>query len=382
MITYEISVHLLEDEVLEGTLQNATHTASEVKQRLQKAFETRESISNSRLKYLRVCVRGPSALQLCMYNVIPTQVSQRGSILFFTVLSLQNLDPVYTFSSDWFMEVFRNCVQSIELPTNADSTSSECGDYDSDSFEAYVDNIVNYLTLTVYHRVSYGLLTKHSLPFAFKLCAMLLIHNDETLASTYSIQKLEWMALLRDMLSADPELGIDSQHSSKLPDTTAVMYKKLKPEVISYEIWEGATTLDRALQSFNGFLMHIIHNSELWLQFSKSECPWLFDFANEEVIYEGSITRSKRRSSSFKPFALARINRFQRLILINLFCPSQLAASAKFYIEAEMGSEYTSTVPRDLDTIYQLTSNVKPALIIITPSKYYAIMKILCQAGQ
>ena len=45
---------LLEDEVLIGTLKDATHTASEVKERLQKAFETRESISNSRLKYERV----------------------------------------------------------------------------------------------------------------------------------------------------------------------------------------------------------------------------------------------------------------------------------------------------------------------------------------
>ena len=420
--------------MLEGTLRNATHTASEVKQRLQKAFETRESISNSRLKYLRVrmyvCMNISNAIMAYVYHacswdfVYFMQVSQRGSILFFTVLSLQNLDPVYTFSSDWFMEVFRTCIQSIKSPVSDQSieppasnpsirsnqsteppesdqlveppesdqsteppesnqstkpsASSDAKSQSSstetavDSFEAYVDKIVNYLTLTVYQRVSYGLLSKHSLPFAFKLCSMLLTHSDETLASPYSIHKLEWMALLRDFFSADHELSVDSQHSTgKLPDTTLSMYKKLKPEVISYEVWEGATTLDRALPSFNGLLMHIIHNAELWVEFSKSEYPWVFQHDEEEVLYEGSITKSRRRSSSYRPFALALINRFHRLILINLFCPSQLAASVKWFIEAEMGSEYTARIPRDLDTIYQLTSSVKPALIIITPSKLH-----------
>ena len=256
--------------------------------------------------------------------------------------------------------------------TGGDATSGDVDASESDSFEAYVDKIVNHLTLTVYHRVSYGLLAKHSLPFAFKLCTMLLTHNDETLASPYSIHRLEWMALLRDMLSADHELSIDSQHSSKgLPDTTMTMYKKLKPEIISYEMWEGATTLDRALQSFNGLLMHIIHNAQLWLEFSKSEYPWLFEFGDEEVLYEGSITRSRRRSSSYKPFALSNTNRFHRLILINLFCPSQLAASIKWFVEAEIGPEYAAAVPRDLSTIYRLTSSITPALIIITPSKLF-----------
>lgn len=46
--------HLLDDEELVETLKNASHMASEVKQRLQKAFDTREIISHSRMKYERV----------------------------------------------------------------------------------------------------------------------------------------------------------------------------------------------------------------------------------------------------------------------------------------------------------------------------------------
>lgn len=295
----------------------------------------------------------------------PHQVAQRGSILFFTVLSLQNLNPVYIFSSDWFMEVFRNCVQSIQSPTSdrhADSGST-------DLFKAYVDKIVNHVTLTVFHRVSYGILAGHCLPFAFKLCAMLLTHNDSSLKSPTTIRRLEWTALLRNNMAPDGELAADSQFSSRLTDS-ALPFKKLKPDLISYEAWEEATRLEKALLCFNGLLVHIIHNVDMWAQFSKAENPWMLKFEGEEVLYEGSITKSRRRTNtSSKPFTLANTNRFQLLILISVFCPSRLATSAKWFIETEMSMEFTTRMPPDLKTIYQLTSSMNPALIIVAPSE-------------
>ena len=48
--------NLLENEELVETLKSASCTASEVKKRLQKAFDTREIISHSRMKYERASV--------------------------------------------------------------------------------------------------------------------------------------------------------------------------------------------------------------------------------------------------------------------------------------------------------------------------------------
>ena len=272
------------------------------------------------------------------------------------------------------MEVFTSCVRSIQCPSSDVPDSGGGGgrtsvESDSDHrFEEYVNKIVDHMTLTIFHRVSYGILARHFLPFSFKLCTMLLMHRDKTLNSSTTVRRSEWMALLRGNLSPDSELGVESQHSSKQqPDTTA-SYKKLKPDEISYEAWEGATRLDKALHAFSGLLTHIIHNVDTWVKFSKSECPWLEDVGNEEITYAGS--KSRRRSSiSGKPFALANINSFHRLILINTFCPSQLSASVKWLIERELSAEYMTRAPPDLETIYQLTSSVNPALIIITPSK-------------
>ena len=284
------------------------------------------------------------------------------------------------------MDVFRSCVASIPSPTTTTTTAAtttnrkqeeeqeeEVADADEateDPFGAYVDLIVNFLTQTVYSKVSYGILTKHSLLFSFKLCTMLLLHQDQTLRSDTTIRRSEWSALLKGSVPPDSELAIESQHSSKHAPDSGVTYKKLKPEVISYEAWEGAALLDKALLSFNGLLTHIIHNTEMWVEFSRCETPWLAKFSNEEVLYQGSITKSRRRSSSIKQFALGNLNRFHRLMLVNVFCPRQFAGSARWLIEREMGPEYTLSQPRDLETVYPLTSSVVPVLIIITPSEW------------
>ena len=332
------------------------------------------------------------------------QVAQRGSILFFALLSVQNLDPVYTFSSDWFMEVFLYSVQAIPSPATAASKpepqqpqqqqpqqqqhqqqqqqQQQQWGKSTDAFEAYVNEIVHHMTLTVFHRVSYGLLTKHFLPFSFKLCTMLLMHRDKTLSSPTEIRKAEWLALLHGNFSGggSGDLAMDSQHSSKQPgsSTRRSKFKKLKPEGISYKVWEGMNRLDEGLHVFGGILMHIIHNTAKWVQFSKSQCPWLESFGDqEEVLYKGSITKSKRRSSNTKSFTFSSINRFHQIILINIFCPNQLAASVKWFIEAEMGAVYTTRVAPSLEAIYHLTNSSNPALIILTRSVMF-LLYIAC----
>lgn len=284
------------------------------------------------------------------------------------------MDPVYTFSSDWFMDVFRSCVLSIQSPSSKETQDTSDSDTQDYSFKAYVDEIVDFLTLTVYSKVSYGIHTKHSLLFAFKLCTMLMMHQDESLRFSTTVRKSEWMALLRGSMAPDCELAMDSQYSSKQPVTTAT-YKTLKPEQISYEAWESATLLDKALLSFNGLLTHIVHNVGMWVEFSKLDRPWLMDFADEALVQPGPISKSRRRSSSLKNFSLVPLNHFQKLMLVNVFCPHQFAASAKWLIETEMGPEYTVRLPRDLKTIYPLTSTVTPALIIITPSELGLIIR-------
>ena len=264
--------------------------------------------------------------------------------MFFSVLSLYNLDQMYTFSSRWFMELFRNCIQSIKPPS------------EDHSFDLYLDEIVEYLTISVFHRVTSGILAKHFLPFSFKLCSMLLLHGDPTLNSPTGITQQEWMALLKNTSLLEPD-------PSSFSTSTPLRHRKIcivKPDEISAEAWDGATFLSKMLQNFHGLLTHIVNNTDLWVQFFRSPTPWNFYFECEEVI------RSDDPISSTS-FSINKINRFQRLLLVSVFCLEHLAVAVKWFVDEEMGVLYTTKIPCSLTTAYQEMNNINPVLIIITP---------------
>ena len=258
----------------------------------------------------------------------------RGSLLFFSILSLHHLDPVYTFSSQWFLKVFIQCIQAIAPPTGH-----------APSFQLYVDELVEYLTITVFQKVSCGILMKHFLPFIFKLCAMLIVHKDPSLKSRTSITHQEWMFLLKD--------------------TPQVEKTKIsKPDEISPEAWESATMLAKFLPAFQRLLVHIVNNVGMWVEFSRSAVPWKYVYKGEEVVKAAEAKRS-----SIEPFRLAYVNRFQKLLLVNAFCPGQLAAGVRWFVGSEMGVVYTTKASCSLQSVYRSMTNVKPVLFIITPSK-------------
>lgn len=312
----------------------------------------------------------------------PVQVAVQGSVLFFSALTLQNLDPVYAFSSDWFMEVFRKCIQAIQAPASARAggggatvdDGNVTTEHDAELFESYLAEIIKHLTLSVYRSVTNGILNKHCLPFALKLCAMLIMHGGTPLKSSVPITRAEWTALLRETSFLLPDIDQQQGRRSIGGGPSNRTTRKLKPESLSQEAWEGAVKLDRSIPAFAGLLKHITQNPNLWVQFSKSDCPWEFT----EVKGEASVAPVvSKKSVSSKPFAFASINQFQMLLLIRIFCPSQFAASVKWFIEVVMGAEYTVRAPCSLDTVHGQTTRLNPALIIITPSESTHMQTVL-----
>lgn len=275
-------------------------------------------------------------------------------------MTLRNLNPVYVFSSDWFMGVFKNCINAIQLP---ESTQL-------DFFEAYLNRIVNHLLKVLYQRVSFGIFNKHCLPFAFKLCTMLLIHHDDSIRKPTRITKQEWMALMRrDTLIGETERsGSVLSLSSDKPFTVGGRRRRIRPRSISHEVWESAIVLDRSVQFFEGLLNHIADNEDMWVCFSNSENPWDFKFDQRRK----SSLRAKEKKTDDE-FVTSKISRFHRLLLVYTFCPHKFADTVKWFIETEIGLRYYQKHPSNLDTIYHHITTVNPALIIIGSSEcsYY-----------
>jgi len=267
------------------------------------------------------------------------QVAVRGSLLYFSLQSLQLLDPVYMFSSHWFLEVFTTCLQAIVQPSS----------HAPESIQPYVDELVEYLTWMVFQKVSRAILTKHFLPFAFKLCSSLFLHRDPSLKSETAISKQEWAFLQLSHVSLEEKSKVN------------------KPHEIPVEAWDLAVAMEKYLPVFQGLQAHVVKNTSMWVEFSQSSAPWEFVFENEEV---GQVVGSKKKGvAARKGFQMAGLGRFQKLLLVKVFCSERLATGMKWFVGMEMGVAYSTKVPGSIGGICEDMSSIKPGLVILTPSK-------------
>jgi dynein heavy chain len=83
---------LLLDESLINQLQNSKKFAEEINQRIQDSRITEEQIDKTREGY--------------------RSVAFRASILFFCIIDLSGIDPMYQYSLQWFINLFKLAVEN------------------------------------------------------------------------------------------------------------------------------------------------------------------------------------------------------------------------------------------------------------------------------
>ena len=116
------------------SLENTKKKSHEIQAAMAKALETNEAINRERNKYR------PSAV--------------RGSLLFFLIDQLSNIDHMYQYSLESFMTIFTKGLHKSE-PSEDD--------------EQRVHNITKTTTETIFSFVSRGLFEAHKLIFSSML---------------------------------------------------------------------------------------------------------------------------------------------------------------------------------------------------------------------
>ena len=162
--------HILDDEVLITTIEEAKKKSLEVKERVRISEETEIQINQLRLEYRPVAVR--------------------ASIMFFVTGDMAQIDPMYQYS----LEFFRDLVHSVI--TNAPKT------------EDRLKTLIDKITYSTYLTVSRGLFEVHRSLFAFAICSAIM-RNNETLSQQ------EW-----DLFIRGPPL-IDNPTENPLPNLIA-----------------------------------------------------------------------------------------------------------------------------------------------------------------
>eukprot|EP01045_Picozoa_sp_COSAG04_P048230 COSAG04_NODE_18391_length_443_cov_0.598837_1_plen_147_part_11 len=124
--------NLLDDSELIAVLADSKKTALSVEANLKNAEETDARITETREEYRPVAIR--------------------GSVLYFLVAGMTDVNNMYNTSLAQFMELFLVSMERAEKNTLA---------------KRRINNIIEYLTFCVYAYVQRGLFTAHKLMFAF-----------------------------------------------------------------------------------------------------------------------------------------------------------------------------------------------------------------------
>lgn len=115
-----------------------------ISERLRESEKTEEEINEMRNKYRPVAIR--------------------GALIYFVIADLALIDPMYQYSLTYFTKLFNQCIDDSEKSSN---------------LAKRLDNLMNYLTQTVYTNVCRGLFEAHKLLFSF-LITISILRNGGT----------------------------------------------------------------------------------------------------------------------------------------------------------------------------------------------------------
>uniref|UniRef100_A0A8C9Y7F2 Dynein axonemal heavy chain 6 n=1 Tax=Sander lucioperca TaxID=283035 RepID=A0A8C9Y7F2_SANLU len=155
--------NILDNEELVQTLQESKVTSEAIKHRLEEAEATEIMINAARERY--------------------RPVATRGSVLYFVIASLSEIDPMYQFSLKYFKQLFNSTIETSEK---------------SSVLEERLQILLDQILLNSYINVSRGLFEQHKLIYSFMLCIEIMRQRGE-------ISDAEWQHFLKGTASLEKD---------------------------------------------------------------------------------------------------------------------------------------------------------------------------------
>ncbi|XP_071942686.1 dynein axonemal heavy chain 6-like [Antedon mediterranea] len=315
-LLFESEGNILDNEELINTLNESKVTSGVITNRLKEAESTEEKISLAREKY-----RG---------------VASRGSVMYFVVASLAEIDPMYQFSLKYFKNLFNTCIENSEK---------------SDDLTKRLGILLKQTTMAVYSNVSRGLFEVHKLVYSFMLCGDIMRLDGK-------ITDLEWNFFLRGAAA----IGQD---------------EKAKPDIpwLTDATWKTCGDLDQNVPAFKGLSRDVIAtpvscsmgrlqvrvNPEKWAMYGPVPPPYV---PPQEA--DGEQAAQPVDDGKVKGHWNERLTSFQRLMMVKAFMEEKVVFAVTDFVSENLGKRFVENPPIDLGTLYQDMTPSTPLVFVLS----------------
>mmetsp|Transcript_1422 Transcript_1422/g.4304 ORF Transcript_1422/g.4304 Transcript_1422/m.4304 type:complete len:1452 (+) Transcript_1422:2-4357(+) len=286
----ESSGNILDDEVLINTLAESKETSKAVNVRVKEAEEAAVEIDAACKEY--------------------TQVATCGSITYFVIADLANINPMYQFSLFYFARLFNKCIDMAEK---------------SDEIDMRLQMLQASIMSNIFLNICRGLFEDDKLTFSLILATSFQRHMKE-------INPAEWSLLLRGM-------GLlDTSQKPKNPD----------PEFFSEKMWEFVYAIQCcSVEHCSGLCEHIIQHTDDWKDWvgaddpHKLPLPLYFDEENE-------------------------LHYFQIVLLLKALAPEKLIFALQEHVRRSLGEHFIIFPTATVQELYDDSSKSTPIVFVLS----------------
>ncbi|CAH3998948.1 unnamed protein product [Pieris brassicae] len=276
--------NILEDESANQILSSSKVLSIEIEAKQAAAAITEKEIDEARLLYV--------------------PVSKHSSVLFFCISDLSNIDPMYQYSLNWFINLYNQAI--LNSPK-------------SDVLDERLEGLNAFFTKSIYENVCRSLFEKDKLIFSLVLT----------------------LGILRARGEIDDELV-----SFLLTGGVALEnpYENPAPTWLSDKAWSEIVRSSN-LNGLRGFKENFESNVPSWKEFYDLSAP---------------------HETSF-PHPYEEIEGIPKLIMLRCIRPDKLIPLVQQYVVVEMGRTYIEPPPFDLEKSYNDSNCCSPLIFILSP---------------
>mmetsp|Transcript_55662 Transcript_55662/g.125197 ORF Transcript_55662/g.125197 Transcript_55662/m.125197 type:complete len:1244 (+) Transcript_55662:3-3734(+) len=286
----ESSGNILDDEVLINTLGESKETSAVVNKRVTEASITAKEIEAACAEY--------------------TPVATSGSIFYFVIAELANINPMYQFSLFYFVRLFNKCIDAAEA---------------NKEMNVRLKNIQNSIISLIFINVCRGLFEDNKLTLSFLIATSFQRYTGEINAD-------EWSLLLRGV-------GIlDLSDRPPNPD----------PEWITEKAWDFIYAIQVNCSERCGDLCaEISENSEEWREWTMQESP-----------HKAPLPGNYEEDSA--------MHYFQTLLILKALCPEKVVFGVQEHARRALGDNFIMFPAPTMAEVYADASNSTPIVFVLT----------------